>query len=80
MSNYFLGIDLGGTNVEAALLDEQGKIFGRESFRTEVQLGQQSMIERRITRFCRKTAFVLRAAEHFCDGSMLLSATRLACR
>ena len=39
---YYIGIDLGGTNIAAALVDEQGKILGRA--RSE---------ERRVGKECR---------------------------
>lgn len=32
--NYYIGIDLGGTNIVAGLVDEGGKILARESVRT----------------------------------------------
>ena len=28
---YYLGVDLGGTNISAGLVDEKGKIYGRET-------------------------------------------------
>ena len=31
---YYIGIDLGGTNIAAALVDEQGKILGRANLAT----------------------------------------------
>jgi len=46
MDELFLGIDLGGTNVEVGLLDTQGAILARDSFATEVKLGPKSVIER----------------------------------
>jgi glucokinase len=57
MGPYILGIDLGGTKVQAALLDESGKIIGRgrakteawredeEVFRTIVDVGRKALAE-----------------------------------
>src|SRR5262245_16535732 len=46
MSSYLLGIDLGGTKIDAALFDESGAIVGRhrdktESWRTEDEVFQR---------------------------------------
>ena len=32
--NYFVGIDIGGTNVEIGILNAQGDILGKESIKT----------------------------------------------
>jgi len=53
MDELFLGIDLGGTNVEVGLLDEKGAILARDSFATQVELGPKSVIER-MARSCEK--------------------------
>ncbi len=59
MSKYFIGIDLGGTNVEVGLLDESGNVTGRDSFVSEVDSGPESMADR-MAQSCRK---VIEAAD-----------------
>ena len=34
ISNYYIGIDLGGTNIVAAVVDEHGVIYGRATRKT----------------------------------------------
>ena len=38
-SHYHIGIDLGGTKIEVAVLDSQDKILFRERLLTEAHLG-----------------------------------------
>ena len=40
-SNYHIGIDLGGTKIEVAVLDSQEKILFRERLLTEAHLGSE---------------------------------------
>jgi len=46
MSKYYAGIDLGGTNIKAGVVDPQGNICSRISILTEAQLGPDHVIER----------------------------------
>lgn len=46
MSDYFIGVDLGGTNVELVLATAEGQIAGRSSLPTEVDRGPHLMVER----------------------------------
>ncbi|MEW6130031.1 MAG: ROK family protein [Acidobacteriota bacterium] len=46
MSSYVLGIDLGGTKIEAAVFDDEGKIAGRHRDKTEAWRGQDEVLER----------------------------------
>ena len=46
MDEYFLGIDLGGTNVVIGILDNDGRIVARSSQPTRVELGPESLVER----------------------------------
>jgi glucokinase len=46
MSEYFLGMDLGGTNVAIGLLDSQGKMIARDSQPTQVELGPEALVSR----------------------------------
>lgn len=46
MAKYILGIDLGGTKINAAVLDEADKIIGSARNKTEVQLGQDAVFGR----------------------------------
>ena len=39
--NYFVGIDIGGTNVEIGILNAQGDILGKESIKTESKKGAE---------------------------------------
>ena len=46
MSDYFVGIDLGGTNSAICLISAEGDIVGRASQPTRVELGPTSFVER----------------------------------
>ncbi|MCP4711158.1 MAG: ROK family protein, partial [Planctomycetes bacterium] len=46
MSEYFIGIDLGGTNVVMGLLDETGEVVSRRSQPTLVEEGPGLLVER----------------------------------
>ncbi len=46
MTKCYLGIDLGGTNVDVGLVDEEGRILGRDSFPTEVAAGPARFVDR----------------------------------
>jgi glucokinase len=43
---YILGIDLGGTKVEAAIFDGEGKILGRHRTKTEAWRSEEEVFER----------------------------------
>ena len=36
---YYIGIDLGGTNIKAGVCDENGKILIKDSVKTHVEKG-----------------------------------------
>ena len=40
-ANYHIGIDLGGTKIELAVLDSQNNILFRERLLTEAHLGSE---------------------------------------
>ena len=42
----YIGVDLGGTNVRAALVDENGTILSDKKIKTEAQSGPDSVTER----------------------------------
>lgn len=44
--NYFVGIDIGGTNVEIGILNAQGDILGKESIETESKKGAEDTFNR----------------------------------
>ena len=44
--NYFVGIDIGGTNVEIGILNAQGDILGKESIKTESKKGAEDTFNR----------------------------------
>ena len=44
--NYFVGIDIGGTNVEIGILNAQGDILGKESIKTESKKGAEDTLNR----------------------------------
>ncbi|PYP87385.1 MAG: ROK family protein [Blastocatellia bacterium AA13] len=46
MSSYVLGIDLGGTKIDAALFDESHNIIGRHRDKTEAWLGEEEVFKR----------------------------------
>ena len=39
---YYIGIDLGGTNIAGGLVDENGKILKKISVPTEVERGESA--------------------------------------
>ena len=45
VSNYHIGIDLGGTKIEVAVLDSQDKILYRERLFTEAHLGSEHIFD-----------------------------------
>ena len=55
---YYIGIDLGGTNIAGGLVDENGKIFKKISVPTEVERGESAIIDN-IADLCEK--FVMKA-------------------
>lgn len=46
---YSIGVDMGGTNLRAAAVDETGKILGKISGRTNLQDGRDAVIEDMVT-------------------------------
>lgn len=42
---YYIGIDLGGTNIAGGLVDENGKILKKISIPTEVERGENAIID-----------------------------------
>ena len=44
--NYFVGIDIGGTNVEIGIINAQGDILGKESIKTESKKGAEDTFNR----------------------------------
>ena len=44
--DYFVGIDIGGTNVEIGILDVEGNILERESIKTESKKGAEDTFNR----------------------------------
>lgn len=50
---YYIGIDLGGTNIAGGLVDENGKILKKISVPTEVERGENVIIDN-IVDLCRK--------------------------
>ncbi len=45
MSYYAIGVDLGGTNLRIAAVDESGKLLAKTELETEVALGREHVIE-----------------------------------
>ena len=43
---YYLGIDLGGTNIAVGIVNEQGEILARKTVPTEVSRGEDAVIAR----------------------------------
>jgi glucokinase len=43
---FFLGVDVGGTNIKIGLLDNEGKVLGFESIATNEPAGPQQAVER----------------------------------
>ena len=46
---YFVGVDLGGTNIKAGLTDEQGKVLGQFSVPSEVDRGREVVVGNIVT-------------------------------
>ena len=46
MTDYFVGVDLGGTNVVLGLVDTEGNVVGRTSRPTDVKAGPNALVER----------------------------------
>jgi len=43
---YYIGIDLGGTNIATGIVDEDGKIISKNSVKTEAQKGVENIVEK----------------------------------
>ncbi|MGI6577667.1 MAG: ROK family protein [Eubacteriales bacterium] len=41
----YIGIDLGGTNIAAGLVNEEGKVLGKVSIPTNAELGEKAVVE-----------------------------------
>jgi glucokinase len=48
MGEYFLGIDLGGTNVKTALLNDSGQMVAQNSVPTQADQGPKPLVERMV--------------------------------
>ncbi len=46
MANYSLAVDIGGTQIRVALIDEGGRIVAREAARTLARQGREDVVER----------------------------------
>ncbi len=44
--SLYLGIDLGGTNIKAAVVDEDGRVHGQAQAKTKPEIGLESVLER----------------------------------
>ena len=42
---YYIGIDLGGTNIKAGVCDENGKILIKDSVKTHVEKGLEYVVD-----------------------------------
>ena len=42
---YYVGIDVGGTNLKAGVVDEQGKIISKVDCPTQVERGHEAVVE-----------------------------------
>jgi glucokinase len=45
MSDLFIGVDLGGTNIKAGLVDREGALVNKVSIPTEANLGRERILE-----------------------------------
>ena len=45
MTNYTIGVDLGGTNLRVAAVDERGQVIKRMSLGTQLSLGRERVID-----------------------------------
>lgn len=46
MADYLIGVDLGGTNIKAGVVDLQGRVIASESVKTEVEKGLTEVVHR----------------------------------
>ena len=42
---YYVGIDLGGTNIKAGIVDDQGKLLNKESIKTKAERPCEEIIK-----------------------------------
>ncbi|MBN1436842.1 MAG: ROK family protein [Sedimentisphaerales bacterium] len=72
MKDYFVGVDLGGTNVEVCLLSDSGEVVGRGAAPTEVALGPVSLVDR-VAAICQEmlasSSIGVSEVRAFCIGS-----------
>src|SRR5258706_11071943 len=45
MANYTIGVDLGGTNLRVAAVDEQGQVMERIALGTQLSLGRDQVLD-----------------------------------
>ena len=55
MANLYLGIDLGGTNIKTAVVDEDGVVHGHAQSKTKAEEGLNAVMDR-IAALCREAA------------------------
>ena len=55
MSYYAIGVDLGGTNLRVAAVDEGGKLLAKTNLKTEVSQGREHVIDE----LCRATSSMI---------------------
>jgi glucokinase len=46
LARFYLGIDLGGTNIKSGVVDDEGRVMSAVSIRTQAELGPQSGLDR----------------------------------
>jgi len=56
MPNFSIGVDLGGTNLRIAAIDEQGTLIEKVSLKTRVSLGRDYVIHEMCTAIRRLTS------------------------
>ena len=44
MTNLYVGVDLGGTNIKAGVVDQTGKVLAKDSIPTEGELGRDVVV------------------------------------
>lgn len=45
MTQHYVGVDLGGTNIKAGVVDERGKVAAKESVPTEGKMGRDAVVK-----------------------------------
>jgi glucokinase len=67
MSSYAIGVDLGGTNLRIAAVDEGGKLISKTALGTEVSRGREYVVDE----LCRATAEMIREMKEKSGGAEL---------